>query len=33
LGNFRDLLIQVSQDPAMVAWLDGDFRNSAVDFV
>ena len=24
LGNFRDLLIQVSQDPAMVAWLDGD---------
>ena len=24
LGNFRDFLIQVSQDPAMVAWLDGD---------
>ena len=24
LGNFRDLLIEVSQDPAMVAWLDGD---------
>ncbi len=24
LGNFRDLLIQVSQNPAMVAWLDGD---------
>ncbi len=24
LGNFRDLLLQVSQDPAMVAWLDGD---------
>jgi hypothetical protein len=24
LGNFRDLLVQVSQDPAMVAWLDGD---------
>jgi uncharacterized protein (DUF1800 family) len=24
LGNFRDLLMQVSQDPAMVAWLDGD---------
>ena len=24
LGNFRDLLIAVSQDPAMVAWLDGD---------
>ena len=24
LGNFRDLLLAVSQDPAMVAWLDGD---------
>jgi len=24
LGNFRDLLVAVSQDPAMVAWLDGD---------
>ncbi len=24
LGNFRDLLVQVSQDPAMVAWLDGN---------
>ena len=24
LGNFRDLLIEVSRDPAMVAWLDGD---------
>ena len=24
LGNFRDPLIQVSLDPAMVAWLDGD---------
>ena len=24
LGNFRDLLIGVSKDPAMVAWLDGD---------
>ena len=24
LGNFRDLLVEVSQDPAMVAWLDGD---------
>ena len=24
LGNFRDLLLRVSQDPAMVAWLDGD---------
>ena len=24
LGNFRDLLFEVSRDPAMVAWLDGD---------
>ena len=24
LGNFRDMLVAVSQDPAMVAWLDGD---------
>jgi uncharacterized protein (DUF1800 family) len=24
LGNFRDMLIEVSKDPAMVAWLDGD---------
>ena len=24
LGNFRDLLLDVSRDPAMVAWLDGD---------
>ncbi len=24
LGNFRDLLLAVSKDPAMVAWLDGD---------
>jgi uncharacterized protein (DUF1800 family) len=24
LGNFRDLLLAVSTDPAMVAWLDGD---------
>ena len=24
LGNFRDLLVEVSRDPAMVAWLDGD---------
>ncbi len=23
LGNFRDLLIQVAQDPAMLVWLDG----------
>ena len=30
LGNFRDLLLAVAQDPAMVAWLDGDsnFRGS-----
>jgi len=29
LGNFRDMLIEVSKDPAMVAWLDGDtnYRN------
>lgn len=24
LGNFRDILLAVSQDPAMVAWLDGN---------
>ena len=24
LGNFRDLLLRISQDPAMVAWLDCD---------
>ena len=24
LGNFRDLLVEVSRDPAMVAWLDSD---------
>ena len=23
LGNFRDLLVQVAQDPAMLVWLDG----------
>src|SRR4030095_16398687 len=23
LGNFRDLLIQVAKDPAMLVWLDG----------
>jgi uncharacterized protein (DUF1800 family) len=29
LGNFRDLLIAVAQDPAMLVWLDGrtNFRN------
>jgi uncharacterized protein (DUF1800 family) len=29
LGNFRDLLIEVARDPAMVVWLDGrtNFRN------
>ena len=29
LGNFRDLLVEVSMDPAMVAWLDGDTNVSA----
>ena len=24
LGNFRDLLVAVAQDPAMLIWLDGD---------
>ena len=24
LGNFRDLLVAVAQDPAMIIWLDGD---------
>ena len=30
LGNFQDLLFRVAQDPAMVAWLDGDtnFRSN-----
>ena len=30
LGNFRDLLLAVSEDPAMVAWLDGDTNFKAI---
>ena len=30
LGNFRDLLLAVSEDPAMVAWLDGDTNFKAL---
>ncbi|HYS27006.1 MAG TPA: DUF1800 domain-containing protein [Vicinamibacterales bacterium] len=26
LGNYRDLLFEVAQDPAMVVWLDGQFN-------
>jgi uncharacterized protein (DUF1800 family) len=26
LGNYRDLLLQVAMDPAMVVWLDGQFN-------
>jgi uncharacterized protein (DUF1800 family) len=29
LGNFRDLLLQVAQDPAMVIWLDGKSNTKA----
>jgi len=29
LGNFRDLLLQVAQDPAMVIWLDGKTNTKA----
>ena len=29
LGNFRDLLVEVSMDPAMVAWLDQDTNIAA----
>jgi uncharacterized protein (DUF1800 family) len=29
LGNFRDLLVQVAQDPAMVVWLDGKSNHKA----
>jgi len=29
LGNFRDLLIQVAQDPAMLVWLDGQSNTKA----
>jgi uncharacterized protein (DUF1800 family) len=28
LGNFRDLLLQVAQDPAMLVWLDGQFNTA-----
>ncbi len=29
LGNYRDLLLQVAQDPAMVVWLDGKSNTRA----
>jgi uncharacterized protein (DUF1800 family) len=29
LGNYRDLLLQVAQDPAMVVWLDGKSNTKA----
>jgi uncharacterized protein (DUF1800 family) len=29
LGNFRDLLLEVAQDPAMLVWLDGKFNTRA----
>jgi uncharacterized protein (DUF1800 family) len=29
LGNFRDLLVKVAQDPAMLVWLDGKFNTAA----
>src|SRR6266536_1051590 len=29
LGNFRDLLVAVAQDPAMLVWLDGDSNTKA----
>jgi len=29
LGNFRDLLLEVAQDPAMVVWLDGKSNTRA----
>jgi uncharacterized protein (DUF1800 family) len=29
LGNYRDLLLQVAQDPAMLVWLDGKSNTSA----
>jgi uncharacterized protein (DUF1800 family) len=28
LGNFRDLLLQVAMDPAMLVWLDGQFNTA-----
>jgi uncharacterized protein (DUF1800 family) len=41
LGNFRDLLIAVAKDPAMLVWLDadsvsllgGDFRAGAPNII
>jgi uncharacterized protein (DUF1800 family) len=29
VGNFRDLLVAVAQDPAMLVWLDGDTNTKA----
>jgi uncharacterized protein (DUF1800 family) len=29
LGNYRDLLIEVARDPAMLVWLDGQFNTQA----
>jgi uncharacterized protein (DUF1800 family) len=29
LGNYRDLLVEVAQDPAMVVWLDGKTNTKA----
>jgi hypothetical protein len=29
LGNFRDLVLQVAMDPAMLVWLDGQFNTRA----
>ena len=29
LGNYRDLLLQVAMDPAMLVWLDGQFNTKA----
>src|SRR4029453_4630201 len=29
LGNYRDLLLQVAQNPAMVVWLDGQSNTKA----
>ena len=29
LGNYRDLLLQLAQDPAMLIWLDGQFNTKS----
>jgi uncharacterized protein (DUF1800 family) len=29
LGNYRNLLLQIAQDPAMLVWLDGQFNTRA----